>query len=212
MNALNQYLLHTLNERPEWMLTLEMYAKENHVPIMEPVSMNYVAQLVRMKKPKKILEIGTAIGYSSLRMLDASAQSTIMTIEKNELMYKQACENIRQLDKDNHITVLLGDAIERIKELYEQKDTFDFIFIDAAKGKYKDFFELVQPLTNEQTVIVCDNILFKGYVADEGKSENKRLQKLANKIRLFNEWLMKQEAYHTSIVPIGDGLTISVKK
>src|SRR5699024_11673920 len=100
--------------------------------------------------------------------------------------------------------------LEKITSLYTNDVLYDFIFIDAAKGKYQEFFELVQPLVKKDTVIVCDNTLFKGYVADEHKLDNKRLHKLARKIRSFNEWVMKQEEYHSSIVPIGDGLTISI--
>lgn len=212
MKELNNYLLHTLNKRADWMEALENDAKINRVPIMEPVSMNFLTQLVRMQQPKNILEIGTAIGYSALRMLDACPSTRITTIEKNEDMYEQACTNIETYNKQQQIRPILGDALQAIEALWEEQTTYDFIFIDAAKGKYKQFFELVQPLVHEKTIIVCDNILFKGYVADEHKMDNKRLQKLAKKIRAFNEWLMQQEKYHSSIVPIGDGLTISIHK
>jgi len=111
----------------------------------------------------------------------------------------------------NKIEIIHGDALQSIEKLISRGDTYDFIFIDAAKGQYKKFFTLVEPLIQSGGIIVCDNILFKGYVANPAKSDNVRLQKLANKIRSFNEWVMEQPNYHSSIIPIGDGISISVK-
>src|SRR5699024_3239735 len=113
--------------------------------------------------------------------------------------------------KQDDIQILLGDAIEVVQELVTEGNKFDFIFIDAAKGQYKQFFTEVEALLETKGIIVCDNVLFRGYVADESKNDNIRVQKLATKIRSFNDWLIKQPHYHTSIIPIGDGLSISVK-
>lgn len=212
MEELNKYLLETLPNREDWMIDLEQYAEEHGVPIMEPVSMNFIEQLIKLKRPKRILEIGTAIGYSALRMQTAYSQTYVTTIERNEEMYSEAISNIKRMNKEDQINVLLGDAIEVIENLYDQDESYDFIFIDAAKGKYKEFFQLVQPLVNEETVIVCDNILFRGYVANRKQVESKRLKKLADKIDQFNRWLMEQSEYSSTIIPIGDGLTMSVKK
>lgn len=209
---LNAYLLHTLPTEEPWMVELRKYASAYHVPIMEPISMNFLTQLVRMKQPKRMLEIGTAIGYSALRMANACSDTSITTIEKDEEMYEQAIKNINQFDKYEQIDIKHGDAIEVIQSLYKANHTYDFIFIDAAKGKYQQFFELVQPLVSDDVMIVCDNILFRGYVANPSNTDNKRLQKLAKKISNFNDWLMMQENYHSSIIPIGDGLTISIRK
>lgn len=211
MTNIQNYLLDNLQERTDWMYDLEKYAKNHRVPIMEPVSMNFLTQLVKLYKPEHILEIGTAIGYSALRMKNAHKDVKITSIEREQTMYEQAIKNIKSYDNDNNIDVILGDAIDEIKKLYNNKTKYDFIFIDAAKGKYKEFFELVQPLTSKEAVIVCDNILFRGFVADPELAESKRLKKLAKKIDHFNKWLMEQKDYSSSIVPIGDGMTISVK-
>jgi|SRR5690625_3691312 len=212
MNNINQYLLKTLPSVKEWVLQLEQQAQEQRVPIMDPISMNYVMQLIRLSQPKKILEIGTAIGYSALRMHEASPYTEIISIEKNRQMYEMAIENISKVSNQDQIDVIYGDAeIELTKQsLLDQ--SFDFIFIDAAKGKYKQFFELAQPLIANKGVIVCDNVLFRGYVVDESKTEHKRFHKLATKLREFNSWLSNHTDYHTSIVPIGDGISISIKK
>jgi|SRR5699024_9298615 len=211
MDSLNDYLLASLPKAEDWMISLEAYAKNHRVPIMEPVSMNFLAQLVCIKRPQRILEIGSAIGYSALRMHHAFPSATIMTIEKNKKMCLLAEENIKKMNKENEIEVLCGDASDMIDLLSAKGNSFDFIFIDAAKGQYKRYFELVQPLIERNGIIVCDNILFKGYVADATKDDNNRLQNIGEKVRGFNEWLMQQKEYHTSIVPIGDGLSISLK-
>lgn len=211
MDKLESYLLQHIPERAGLMDDLEQYAKAHQVPIMDPASMNFLTQLVRMYKPKSILEIGTAIGYSALRMLEAQPDAQLVTIEKNEAMYELAKKNIDLHHQSFDITLKHGDAIDVIDELTSEDATFDFIFIDAAKAQYKKYFEAVQALTNNHAVIICDNILFKGYVVDETKVEKKRLQSLVKKIQQFNIWLTEQSDYQTSIVPIGDGMSISVK-
>lgn len=212
MDKLESYLLQHIPERIGLMRDLEKYAEMHHVPIMDPVSMNFLTQLVHIHKPKRILEIGTAIGYSALRMLENQPDATLITIEKNETMYELAKKNIDLHNQSFDVTVKHGDAINVIDELItKEAAAFDFIFIDAAKAQYKKYFEAVQALTNEQTVIVCDNILFKGYVVDESKVEKKRLQSLTKKIQQFNTWLVALPDYQTSIIPIGDGMSVSVK-
>lgn len=211
MDHVTNYLLETLPKREQWMLELETYAKNNRVPIMEPVSMNFLTQLVLTHRPSAILEIGTAIGYSALRMHDVYPKSTIVTIEKNEEMCHTARRNINYMNKTTQIEVIEADALVHMEQFVANQEKFDFIFIDAAKAQYQRFFQLAEKLINRQGIIVCDNVLFKGYVPNETKSDNPRLQKMANKIRDFNQWLIEHEDYQTSIIPIGDGMTISVR-
>ncbi|MFD2133632.1 O-methyltransferase [Pseudogracilibacillus auburnensis] len=212
MDSIKNYLVKMIPPREDWMCSLETFASEHRIPIMETDSMNFLTQLVRIHRPATILEIGTAIGYSALRMHETNPMATITTLEKNETMYQHAVKNIQAQKKSQHINVILGDALHTIEQLVSQGDQYDFIFIDAAKGQYQRYFTAVQPLIHAQGIIVCDNILFKGYVADESKAENNRIQKIANKIRTFNDWLVKQADYHTSIIPIGDGVSISIKR
>lgn len=211
MNKLESYLMKHIAERVTSIEALENYAQTHRVPIMDPVSVNFLMQLIRIHKPTHILEIGTAIGYSALRMLEAKPDVNITTVEKNENMYELATQNIQLHNQASSIKVKHGDAIDVISDLVKSKDKFDFIFIDAAKAQYQKYFEAVQALTKDQTVIVCDNILFKGFVVDDTKVEQRRIRSLTEKIQQFNAWLVKQPNYHTSIVPIGDGLSISVK-
>src|SRR5699024_2543080 len=139
MDKVVQYLQQTVPDHGTFYQKLEQYALENRIPIMEPVSMNFLTQLIRIKQPFKILELGTAIGYSALRMLEANPLATITTIERNEEMYRQANDNIQKANKQDDIQILLGDAIEVVQELVTEGNKFDFIFIDAAKGQYKQF-------------------------------------------------------------------------
>ncbi|OZU89874.1 SAM-dependent methyltransferase [Virgibacillus indicus] len=204
------YLQQTLPEKKAWVMELENQAKRDNVPIMDPVSMNFTMQLIRLKKPKKILEIGTAIGYSALRMLEAYPDASITTIEKDEGRYHQAIDNINKQNKEENITVILGDALEKISDLAKNEEVFDFIFIDAAKGQYKRFFELASPLLDHNGLILSDNVLFRGHVAVPDNA-HPRHKKMVEKIRQYNELLVQHPDFTTSIVPIGDGIAISLK-
>lgn len=204
-----EYVRSTLPEKEPWEKELERQATEDNIPIMEPESMAFVKQLIRLKQPTSILEIGTAIGYSALEMLSAYPLADIVTIEQDEHRYKQANRNIQAQQKSDRIHVIHGDALEILTDLKEYR--YDVIFIDAAKGKYKRFFELAQPLLNDGALIISDNVLFKGYVADNADT-NPRYKKLAKKIQHYNTWLTERTDYDTSIVPIGDGVAISIKR
>ncbi|WP_404453131.1 O-methyltransferase [Virgibacillus necropolis] len=207
---LNQYLQETIPLNEEWVNKLESYAKENHVPIMDAVSMHFLQQLIRIHQPARILEIGTAIGYSALRMLQANPNATITTIERDEERFKYALDVIKAQNKLQQIQVIHGDALEVVEEIRNQ-DQFDFMFIDAAKGQYKRFFELYSPSIRKGGLIISDNVLFKGYVANPS-NDNPKFTKIANKINNYNQWLINNENFHTVIVPIGDGIAISIKK
>jgi|SRR5690625_1420670 len=211
MDSVKQYLEQILPKQEDWMVSFEQYANEHQIPIMEPVSMNFLTQLIRIYKPKQILEIGSAVGYSALRMHEAFPESNIVTIEKNKNMYEIALANISNQQNEKHIEVIFGDALEKIEQLTEQNKKFNFIFIDAAKAQYKRYFEIVQRIISNDGIIVCDNILFKGLVTKHNCTPNNRLQKLANKIHLFNTWLSNQKNYQTTFLPIGDGVSVSIK-
>ncbi|MBP1968749.1 putative O-methyltransferase YrrM [Virgibacillus natechei] len=207
---LTSYLNKRLPEQEDWVIDLEEQAKKENVPIMEPVGMHFVMQLIKLKKPTRILEIGTAIGYSALRMVEAYPDTSIVTIEKDEARYHQAKVNIKNQHKISNIKIIHGDALDKINELVEENSTFDFIFIDAAKGQYKRYFELASPMLTEEGCILSDNVLFKGYVVNP-KQALSRHEKMVNKIQNYNEWLTKHPDFTTSIVPIGDGVAISLK-
>ncbi|MFG6118922.1 O-methyltransferase [Thalassobacillus sp. B23F22_16] len=209
MDRTEKYLESLLPPSPSWAKEMEEFANDNQVPIMEPLGIQYLMQLVRVTRPKRILEIGAAIGYSALRMLEAHPMTEIVTIERDPDRFSQAEANLEKLDKDNHIDLIYGDALE-LQEQIAQKGPYDVLFIDAAKGQYKNFFESYAPMITEKGIIVSDNVLFKGYVA--GRDDNPRMQRIGNKIKKYNEWLIEHPNYHTSIIPIGDGIALTVKR
>ncbi|MCU9592928.1 O-methyltransferase [Caldibacillus thermolactis] len=203
------YLYEKLPKRTNLFQEIEQLAKDNHVPIMDPYSMETVLQILRIFQPTKILEIGTAIGYSALRMSDAT-NAQIVTIERDEERIKTAEAYIEKANKSDQIVLLKGDAFDLLNEV-RTHGPFDCLFIDAAKGQYKRFFENFTPFLSNRSLIITDNVLFKGFVY-EYETENKRLQKLGKKINQFNDWLINHPDYHTVILPVGDGIAITVKK
>src|SRR5690606_39626873 len=167
--SLIAYLYEKLPKRTNLFQEIEQLAKDNHVPIMDPYSMETVLQILRIFQPTKILEIGTAIGYSALRMSDAT-NAQIVTIERDEERIKTAEAYIEKANKSDQIVLLKGDAFDLLNEV-RTHGPFDCLFIDAAKGQYKRFFENFTPFLSNRSLIITDNVLFKGFVY-EYETEN----------------------------------------
>lgn len=204
------YIEGLIPERPGLFLEMEEYAKENGVPIMELPGIEALLQLLRIQKPKRILEVGAAIGYSALRMSFAIPDAHIVTIERDEERIESARGYIRAADREDQITLLEGDALELEGETLKY-GPYDAVFIDAAKGQYKKFFEIYARQLSDGGLIITDNVLFKGLVC-ESEIENKRIRSLVKKISEFNAWLMNHPDYDTVILPVGDGVAISKKR
>ncbi|MCY8579821.1 O-methyltransferase [Bacillus haynesii] len=209
---LTGYLEKLLKPRPAEIMKLETYAEEHGVPIMEPTGIEVLLQLLSLKNPKKILEIGTAIGYSAIRMALALPEAEIFTIERDEDRYREALKNIRSFQLENRIHVFFGDALSE-SDAVQSMAPYDALFIDAAKGQYQKFFSIYEKMLADDGIIFTDNVLFKGLVAsDYNQIENKRIKKLVSKIDHYNHWLMEHPDYHTAILPVGDGLAVSQKR
>lgn len=205
-----EYLNRITSKQVDWIQQLEREAEQNEVPIMDKQGISLLQQLIRLHKPTKILEIGTAIGYSALRMLEAQPDAEIVSVERNKEMYDRAMLNIKAQNKQEQIDVIFGDAIE-VEEEVIAKGPYQMIFIDAAKGQYRRFFEKYQQSLTNNGVIVTDNVLFRGLVVNPDEAP-KRLQNLAKKIDQYNQWLLQHPLYNTTILPLGDGVAISIKK
>ncbi|WP_163101846.1 O-methyltransferase [Peribacillus alkalitolerans] len=206
------YLTSLVTERTALFTEMELYASQHEVPIMDLIGMEALLQLLRLHKPKKILEVGSAIGYSALRMADALPETTIVTLERDEERIEKAQQYFKRSKHGDRIVLLTGDALE-LQDRVAEHGQFDAIFIDAAKGQYRKFFELYSPLLSEHGLIITDNVLYKGLVAmDEKEIDQRRIRSLVRKIRDFNVWLTDHPDYHTTILPIGDGVAISLKK
>lgn len=207
---LASYLRKLQNPAPEWQVMLEKTAARDQIPIMEREGIDFLKQLLRLKQPVRILEIGTAIGYSALQMSDAVPNAEIVTIERDLKRGEQAEVYFERYDQLNKIKLILGDALESV-ESAKESGPYDVIFIDAAKGQYQRFFENFSPMLKEQGVIITDNVLFHGFVV-EPASASKGLRSLVKKINHYNLWLSDHPDYITEFIPIGDGIAISIKK
>ncbi len=207
---MNQYIEKIIPTRSEQVLKMEQYAKEHNVPIMDLTGMETLLSYVRLKKPKRILEVGTAIGYSAIRMALACEDAEIISIERDEERYNIAKDNVSSFHLESRITLLFGDANE-LQSQVENYAPYDFIFIDAAKGQYQNFFDHYSSMLSPDGIIVTDNVLFRGYVADESGLESRRLRSLVKKIRSFNEYMMQHPDYQSSILPVGDGMMVSIR-
>lgn len=204
-NYIDEFIRKNLKSQNEFLKALETESLENFVPIISPEVGQFLRFLIELKKPKSILEIGTAVGYSSLVMLDESKEiKRLVTMEKNPEMAEIALKNFKKAGEDR-VKLILGDAYEEMKNLDEK---FDFIFIDAAKGQYKKYFDLGKDLLNEDGLVVCDNVLFKGMVAND-ELVHKRVKTIVRRLREFISYVMELEDFQSSLLPLGDGILVS---
>lgn len=209
-DLVNTYIDSLIPERTPLLMEMEAYAREHKVPIMELAGIETMLQIMRIQNPVRILEIGTAIGYSALRMAEALPQATIVSIELDDERYEQASRNISRSPHESRIVLLKGDALELQLEA-EKYGKYDALFIDAAKGQYMKFFNLYSRMLSGQGCVYSDNVLFKGLVAEE-TVENKRIRGMVSKIKTYNHWLMAHPEFTTAIIPVGDGLAVSSRK
>ena len=193
----------------EFDLKLKDYAKEYNVPIILDDGLSFLESMIKIKKPLRILEIGTAIGYSSIRMVKAS-NAIIDTIERNDNMYSIAIANIKEAKLDNRINVIFKDALEAFEILKDNK--YDLIFIDAAKAQYHKFFDIYKVLLNDDGIIICDNMLFHGLVESESNDYSRSVRGLIRKLKEFHEYLLNNDEFSSVIYDIGDGMALSIKK
>lgn len=185
-------------------------ALDEHVPIIMDDTLEVVIKIIKEKNPEKILEIGTAVGYSAICFINnCSKNAKIDTIEKDEEKIKEAKKNIVDMNLENRINIIEGDAVNILPKLKD--NSYDMIFIDAAKGKYPIFLEHSIRLAKNNAIILADNILYKGYVLSD---YNKHKQRTAvNHLREYIEKSKNNSNLDTEILSVGDGLAISkVKK
>lgn len=214
MNNINEeyveeYIRSLLPERPEFMLKLEKYANDNHVPIIHPEVAQFLMVILKMNKPLKILEVGTAIGYSAMVMAYSTGDDTeIHTIEKREDMIKIANDNIGNSIYKDRIKIIFGEAEEVLPNL---KEKYDFIFLDASKGHYLDFFKSCSKALNNEGTIVSDNVLYKGMVATD-KLVVRRKKTIVKRMRQYLKYISNLSGYSSCILPLGDGVAITYKE
>lgn len=197
------------NGNKEYLDELEAYARKTDVPIIRKEMQSLLKTLLVMNKPKQILEVGTAIGFSALLMAEAAPEAHITTIEKYEKRIPLAKENFQRFGKEKQITLLEGDAAKILKEL---TGTYDFIFMDAAKGQYIHFLPEVLRLLNRGGILLSDNILQDGDIIQSRFAVTKRNRTIHARMREYLYTLKHHEQLETAILPLGDGVAMSVKK
>ncbi|MDG5786479.1 O-methyltransferase [Evansella sp. AB-P1] len=205
------YLESLIQKRSSFITEMERFAAENDIPIMEPTGMELLLQFLEIQQPKRILEIGTAIGYSAIRMVERIPNCIVYSIERDESRLTIAQENISTLGLEKQINVIYGDALEVVDDV-SIHGPFDMLFIDAAKGQYERFFTLYEPYVATNGLIISDNVLFKGMVTGEMDIPSKNTKGLVTKLRAFNEEQMADKRFSTMIYPVGDGVMVSRKK
>ena len=187
---------------------IEQFARKNYIPVMLDDTKELLYQTVANCQPKRILEIGTAIGYSGIVMLSACETATLNTIELLESSANMARENFRDAGVLERVTIFVGDAREIVMQL---TGSYDFIFMDGPKGQYEVFLPYLTDLLEVGGTLVCDNVLYKGLV--EHVPENKRHKHItvARNLNAFLHDITTNPRYQTELFRIGDGVTISKK-
>jgi predicted O-methyltransferase YrrM len=190
--------------------TIEKEALLDNVPIIRKEMGNLLKVLIALKQPLRILEVGTAVGYSSILMSENMPEGcTITTIENYDKRIPIAKNNFKRAGKEDVITLLEGDATEILKKL---EGPFDFIFMDAAKGQYVNFLPEVLRIMTKGGLLISDNVLQEGDIVESRYGVTRRNRTIHTRMREYIYLLTHSEELITSIVPIGDGITLSVKK
>lgn len=189
---------------------LEQEAKRDLVPIIRREMQSFLKVLLQIKRPKRILEVGTAVGFSALLMCDNTPDDTMVTtIEKYEKRIPIAKENFKKAGMEHRIIFLEGDAMDILKEL---KGTYDFIFMDAAKGQYIHFMPEIMRLLEKDGILVSDNVLQEGDIIESHFAVERRNRTIYKRMREYLYELKHDERLLTSIIPIGDGAAVSIRK
>lgn len=198
---------------PEHLLDLEIENIKNNIPIIRKGSQRLIRFMLELKKPLNILEVGTATGFSSIFMLEfLNKKAKITTIEKMEERVAKAEENFKKFDKNGQINLIKGDAIDILSELVSKEKTYDFIFMDAAKGQYINFFEDIKKLLVSGGILITDNMLQEGRLLDSRYTVVRRDRTIHSRMREYVNALLTDKDFETMLLESGDGMAVSIKK
>ena len=188
------------------LLDIKSKALENNIPIMQDAGIEFICNYIKNNNIKKVLEIGSAVGYSAINFALVKDDVEVVTIERDKERYNEAVNNINSMNLDSRITIYNEDAL-----LFETCDRFDLIFIDAAKSQYIKFFEKNKNNLNDNGVIISDNLSFHGMVEHPELTHNRNTKQLVGKIRKYVDFLKNNEEFQTTFYDIGDGISVSKK-
>jgi len=204
---IDAYVSRLIPPRSPLLTRLEREAAAEGIPIIQLPAAQVMRSLLLLHQPRSILEIGTAIGYSTIWLAEAAPQANIVTMEMDEERIARARANFAEAGLSGRIELIAGDAAKGLPKTRQ----FDCLFIDAAKGQYQTFLDLYLPLLNENGLLICDNVLFRGLVAAPEEA-SKRQRPLVEKLDRVNVWLSEHPDLATSWIPVGDGLAVSIKR
>ncbi len=190
---------------------LEVRAKQDGVPIIRRPMQSFLRTLLKVKQPSRILEIGTAVGFSALLMAENTDKTEIVTIEKFEKRYLEAKENIAASPYKDRIELIFGDALGVLDEMALRGESFDFIFMDAAKGQYPGFLEPSLKLLCRDGVLLADNVLKDGDIIESKFALTRRDRTIHKRMRDYLYQITHSDMLETAILPVGDGAALSVK-
>lgn len=198
---------------PEHIIRLEIDNIRENIPIIRKGSQRIIRFMLEMKKPVDILEVGTATGFSTIFMLEfLSKNAKITTIEKMEERAAKAEENFKKFDKNKQITLVKGDATDILTQLVSKGHTYDFIFMDAAKGQYINFFADVKKLLKCGGMLITDNMLQEGRLLDSRYTVVRRDRTIHSRMREYVNVLLTDKEFETMLLESGDGMAVSIKK
>lgn len=186
---------------------LEEYAKKNNIPIMMKDGIEFLTRYIKENNIKTILEIGSAIGYSAIKMALVDKEIKVTTIERDTSRYNEAVKNIKEFNLENQIEIINRDALE-----YTTDKQFDLIFIDAAKAQYIKFFEKYKINLKKDGTIISDNLDFHGIVKNPELTTNRNTKQLVRKINTYIEFLKENKEFKTEFISLGDGIGISKRQ
>ena len=192
----------------EKILEMEQYARDYNVPIIEKDSIAFIMKFIKANDIKEVLEIGSAIGYSSILMASVKDDIKITTIERDKTRYLECLKNIKECGMENKIDVVFQDALE----MNLSGVSYDLIFIDAAKGQYTNYFEKYKYFLKPGGVIITDNLKFHGHVGNRENIASRNLRQLVGKIENYIDYLKDNEEFETKFYDVGDGLSVSIRK
>ena len=184
------------------------YAEEENVPIMQNEGIEFLTDFITKNNITNILEVGTAIGYSAIRMALVNPRIKIVTIERDEARYLEAVKNVKKMGLEDRITLVFKDALE-----VNLNEKFDLIFLDGAKGQNINFFEHFEKNLDQDGYVITDNINFHGYVKkDESEIKSRNLRGLVRKIKDYINYLKTSIKYETTFYEKGDGISVTRRK
>lgn len=206
---MEEYLRGLIPNRDKDLLELEKFAIENRVPIIQKETAKFLEFMISMKEPNNILELGTAIGYSSIFMSKTlNNKCKITTIERDEKMINLAKENIKSFGLEDNIEIKEGECLEILEKL---DDKYDLIFMDAGKGHYNHFLPHCLRLLSDKGVIIADNVLFRGMVASDDLVKRRKIT-IVKRMRTYLDIVSNDKNLITTVIPMGDGIALTKRR